>query len=287
MLRTVGILITAFPGRLYCIQESTSSIHGAATANDGLKKKQADVVAAMGIYPQKAITIVGFLTIGGHYTDGRKEMITDNKYYAISLWDYSLPSVSSGTSHYYGTMDELASFIDRLSHEDGAGFTDTVTAFERYKSGEITATHSIAYSPNRLITPVTLLAKRELSLPPTEWTFFNIYGFPYYMKCDGGTLIQIVIRRDNRYFRCLRGELDNLYCSSDSDRASWLPLKDGFWGHPCMIETEELDGEHFRIKYALYAEEKVFASAEQAMDSFNDTESVDLSVLAKDIFGDG
>lgn len=214
-------------------------------------------------------------------------MIIGNKYYAISLWDYSLPSISSGTSHYYGTMDEIASFIDQLSHVDGAGFTDTVTAFERYKSGEATVTHNVAYSPNRLITPVTLLAKRERSLPPTEWTFFNIYGFPYYLKCDGGTLTQIVIRRDNRYFRCLRGELDNLYCSSDSDRASWMPLKDRFWGHPCMIETEELDDKNFRLIYALFMEEKVFASAEQAMDSLDDTGSVDLSALARDIFGDG
>ena len=216
------------------------------------------------------------------------ENVLNNQYYAISLWDYSLPAICSGSSYYYGTMDEITRFIKTLSAKEKRSFEYTIAAFEQYKQGVIDVTHNVAYAPMRLITPVKLIRERSQSFSACEWTYLNTYGAPYYLKCDGGNCVQLLVKRDKKYYSCIRFYLENLQYSSDYDRDSWRTLDGGFWGHPCIIDVDRDRESKFVVHSNLFAEDKVFNSIKAAhFDELNNNTVPDIAAFAKDVFGDG
>ena len=217
-----------------------------------------------------------------------KDKMSDKQYYAISLWDYSLPAICSGSSYYYGTMNEITRFMEALSEKEKTGFENTIAAFEQYKQGVEDATHNVAYAQMRLITPVKLIEEGSQSFPACEWTYLNTYGAPYYLKCDGGKCVQLLVKRDKKYYKCIRFYLENLQYSSDYDRDSWRKLDGGFWGHPCMIDVDRFRDSKFVVHSNLFAEEKVFDTIKAAhLDNLNNNTVPDIAAFAKDVFGDG
>ena len=213
-------------------------------------------------------------------------MISNGKkiVYGISLNDYFTASFCSSTKTYYGTLDEIKTFVDTLDNEQ---FADTKEAFKCYLEGDTKVTHYIAYNQHRLIEKAEVLAEEEIELDKTSWKFLNLWSWPQYMEIDGGTVKMMLLKHGKTYLRAVRATVSGLRTSVKEDRPAdmWLELCGGFWGHPCMLIVTD-KGESYVVHSSLYMKEKEYATEQEAIEHFR-TDTVCLDCLCEDVFGDG
>ena len=213
-------------------------------------------------------------------------MISNGKkiVYGISLNDYFTASFCSSTKTYYGTLDEIKTFVDALDNEQ---FSDTKEAFKRYLAGDTKVTHYIAYNQHRIIEKAEVLAEEEIELDKTSWKFLNLWSWPQYMEIDSGTVKMMLLKHGKTYFRAIKATVSGLRSSVKEDRPAdmWLELCGGFWGHPCMLIVTD-KGESYVVHSSLYMKEKEYATEQEAIENFR-TDTVCLDCLCEDVFGDG
>ena len=70
-------------------------------------------------------------------------------FYGIRLNNYFSPSFCSSHKMYFGTMDDIKTFIEIMGSSEQSGMIRN--SFERYLSGETDATHEVAYIQQKLI----------------------------------------------------------------------------------------------------------------------------------------
>lgn len=213
-------------------------------------------------------------------------MISNGKkiVYGINLNDYFTASFCSSTKTYFGSLDEIKSFVDMLEDEE---YKDTKEAFKRFLDGDTEATHYIAYHQHRLIEKAEVLAEEEIELGKTSWEFLNLWRWPQYMEINSGTVRLMLIKYKNTYFRAVKASVSGLRTSVEEDRPKdkWLNLCGGFWGHPCMLVTTG-NSESYIVHSSLYMKEKEYATEKEALEKFH-TDTVCLDCLCEDVFGDG
>lgn len=207
-----------------------------------------------------------------------------NEIYAIYLENYSCPSCTSGIKTYFGTLDEIALFIDKLS---AAGkHPETVKAFGEYTAGNLKAEHVAAYTRQRLINPAELIDSYSLTLAHTEWEYINVYRCPYNMRFDSAEITARLVKLDGKYFRCVQIDAVNLaYYSEFRTENPWQPFNSGFWGYPAMMSVTKKEND-FSVKNRLYIIDKRFDSEAEAVSKFK-TEPIDFKGYCQDVFGDG
>lgn len=206
-----------------------------------------------------------------------------DKIYKICLEDYSCPGFVSGVKSYFGTLEKIEYFINKL--EKTEEHSSTVKAFYEYIAGNAEAAHSTSCGKRRLIKPAVLLESASVTLPQTRWKFINAFGCPYNMRVDSARVNMLLVKQGDNYSRCIQAETLNLAYQTDYEKDEWYICNRDFWGHPEMMEVTHCDRGDL-VKNRLYVIDKRFNSEAETRSSFL-TEPINLNKFCEDIFGDG
>ena len=206
-------------------------------------------------------------------------------FYGIRLNNYFSPSFCSNHKMYFGTMDDIKTFIEIMGSSEQSGMIRN--SFERYLSGDTNATHEVAYIQQKLIENVELIAEGEVKLDHAAWEFLNVWYYPQYMEIDSAVVKMALIKYEEQYLRVIKAAVIGLRTCADINRLEeeWIALSDGFWGHPGVLRSTK-DGETYMVYSNLYMKEKEYATKEEALAKFY-ADEVCLDCLCEDVFGNG
>ena len=206
-------------------------------------------------------------------------------FYGIRLNNYFSPSFCSNHKMYFGTMDDIKTFIEIMGSSEQSGMIRN--SFERYLSGDTDATHEVAYIQQKLIENVELIAEGEVKLDHAAWEFLNVWYYPQFMEIDSAVVKTALIKYAQQYLRVIKVSVRGLRTCADINRLKeeWIALSDGFWGHPGVLSSTK-DGETYMVYSNLYMKEKEYATKEEALAKFH-VDEVCLDCLCEDIFGNG
>ena len=206
-------------------------------------------------------------------------------FYGIRLNNYFSPSFCSNHKMYFGTMDDIKTFIEIMGSSEQSGMIKN--SFERYLSGDTDATHEVAYIQQKLIEDVELIAEGSVKIGPTAWEFLNVWYHPQYMEIDSAVVKMVLIKYEEQYLRVIKVSVRGLRTCADINRLKeeWIELSEGFWGHPGILSSAK-DGEAYMLHSNLYMKEKEYATKEEALGRFY-TDEVCLNCLCEDVFGNG
>lgn len=205
------------------------------------------------------------------------------KYYVLNLWNYGTPAFVSFDKMYVGTEAEIRTAIESMKKEEKNN--ETVAAVERYFAGDTTATHNIAYRDIPVLEQCRRVASSTLTLGEYSWEHINVWGFPYYMKCDSAEIKQILVEYKGRYYRCVRAWFKNLRYESVS--GNWNLMGDFYLGPAYLFDVVDKPGEGRTMNNLLYVVEKAYENMDDADDEFLSEEYLDFKGFCDDIFGDG
>lgn len=205
------------------------------------------------------------------------------QYYALFLSDPAAASFCSFDKLYIGTMPDITLVMKRMQESDR--YEQTVAAFQSYAQGNLDVTHNVAFREVKLLEPVKLLHESTMALGEHRWTHLNAWQWPYEMRFSKAEVHQILVQHKGEYRRCIRAGMTNLcYLGIDDD---WKELRDRFWGHAELMETEDLDGGGYNVTNLLYVEEDSFSSMEQAKSCMDCLENIKFDQICDEIFADG
>ena len=210
--------------------------------------------------------------------------MSNTQFFQVELDDYAAPGFYSGSKHYFGTMEQIHEWISAIESDDffAPKFKRLCATYHTYRSGDTEVTHPVAYREVLFLKPAVLLHKEEGHLNYYEWEHTNIWGFPYYMKCDYADVTHLWLKCDQKYYRHVIARFKNLQYQNSVEE--WCPLK-MYWGFPKIIVE---DGGITRNLLAV--REKIFETRVEAEDdwkNFQKQKDVDFCEFCNDIFGDG
>lgn len=217
--------------------------------------------------------------------------MNNEHYYSVTLEDYATVSFASGTKDYFGTLPEIEKFMNALKADsaDDESLARTIGAFEEFKNGNAKAVHYAAYNETQLITPATVIDSVSYTLPTIEWEHFNIYGFPYKMRCSAAEITHVWLESDGEFFRAMKAKFTDLEYDvrlSDDDPERWEKIRNrNIWGYPHIIEYKKSC-----VYNTLAITEKRFETEEELksdINKFQKDPKPDFSAFCDDIFGDG
>ena len=206
----------------------------------------------------------------------------NTKYYTLLLDDPGKPGFCSFDKPYFGSADNMRMAVGLL--RDREGYEDTVNGIENYLNGQRNAEHRVAYRSVPVLTEVEWISEAKLSIGEKTWTHKNIWGCPYVMRCDGALLMQVILKYENKYCRCLRAWFDNL--RYEGPTGSWNRI-DSFWGHRYLMLNYKLPGDNYKLNNILYLLDKEYATLEEAVDSLTKPEELCFYSFCDEIFADG
>ena len=206
-------------------------------------------------------------------------------FYGVRLNNYFSPSFCSSHKMYFGTLNDIKVFTETIGRSEQACMIRN--AFKRYLSGETDATHEVAYTQQKLIDDVELIAETEVRLGYTAWEFLNVWHYTQYMEIDSAVVKTALIKYEDQYFRVIKASARGLRTSPEVNRSKeqWIELSYGFWGHPGILSSVA-DGETYTVYSNLYMKEKEYATKEEALAKFR-IDEVCLDCLCEDVFGNG
>lgn len=207
----------------------------------------------------------------------------NEKYYVLKLWDYGTPAFVSFDKMYVGTEADIRAATESMKKKDADD--KTVKALERYFAGDMTATHNIAYREIPILEPCTRIASSALTLGEYSWEHINVWGFPYYMKCDSAEVKQIIIRYKKKYYRCVRVWFKNLRYGISTEKYSLLG--DFFLGPSALFSVTDQPDKSRTMSNRLYVVEEVYDKIEDAEDKLLSEEHLVFKGFCDDIFADG
>ena len=209
-------------------------------------------------------------------------MMTE-KYYVLKLRDYAAPAFVSFDKMYVGTEMEIRTVIEAI--KETVKNSETIEAVERYFSGDKTATHNIISTDIPVLEPCSFVASSLLSLGEYSWEHSNIWGFPYFMKCDSAEIKQIIVKYKQKYYRCVRAWFKNLCYKSIEEK--WDLLGDFILGPDYLFDVIDKTGEPRIMNNLLYVIEEVYSDLDEAEDKILSEESLVFDAICDDIFADG
>lgn len=207
------------------------------------------------------------------------------EYYALTLDDYSIPSIASGSKQYFGTLDEIADFINSLkdNKEQAETHKGLLEAFDKFCAGDKQVTHYVAYNQHQLLKPVQLIATFEHEMQNYEWEHTNAFGFPYYMRFKSAKVKHYWFKSGKRYLRCIKADMVDLQYKNTF--GAWVCRSGDYWGFPNIVIYKPP-----HIYNQLAVQEKLFDSVDELKideEKFEPGKDIDFTELCNDIFGDG
>lgn len=227
----------------------------------------------------------GFKTEWDKLSDEFQDIITDDpQYYRLDLDDYSAVSFCSFGKYYFGTLEEIRSFIDAVDKECKDSHRELVSAFRDYDAGQTAVTHHVAFQEVPLLTPVRLLHKEKLVLENYAWEHLNTWQCIYKMRCEKVETEHLWVEYDGIGFRAMKANFTNL--QHEGALGGWSPISGKMlWGFPCILQG---DAGHFRN--VLAEPEKGFKTIEeldQDWEAFRVDPDPQFDGFCEDIYGDG
>ena len=208
----------------------------------------------------------------------------NEKHYIFQLDDPACPGFCSFNKMYVGTEETLNVVANNIDKEES--YPETAAALRSYFKGNTEATHSVAYSEMKILTPIKIASEHKIAFDQKLWTHINIWGFPYEMKCDSGMTHQIVFKHKNKYYRCIRAWLKNL--CYESVAGDWQQLTDGFWGNRSILDVALVpDNTDFTFNNLLYVVEETYDDLQAAIDDIVLEGKINMKGICDEIFADG
>lgn len=209
----------------------------------------------------------------------------NEQYYALTLDDYSLPSIASGDKPYFGTLSEISTFINSIKNnkEQAENHQGLIKAFDKFCAGKKDVTHIVAYNHQQLLKSIKLIATFEYEMKAYEWNHKNVYGFTYCMKFKDARIKHFWFKYENKFLRCIKADMTDLQYRNT--KGAWIPLEGGYWGFPNIIMFEP---PHTYSQLAV--KEKVFNTIEELKtddENFEPGIDINFTEFCNDIFGNG
>lgn len=200
----------------------------------------------------------------------------DEKIYHIELDDCATPAFVTFGKDYYGTMSDLEEFISKFEPGEQQ---ELVGAFKEYKQGNSDVEIPVGFWKSKMLEEVKVYGKKQFSCGEYEWEHINIWGFPYYMKCDALQSVHYWIKDGEKLCRIIKAKFTNLQYKNAIGKYSEIGM---IWGFPHIIE--------FGTYNTLMVVEKQFETENELkenMRSFNSVSDMDFTEFCNDIFADG
>ncbi len=209
----------------------------------------------------------------------------NNRYYRLTLDDYSAASFTSFSKDYYGTLEQITELIEAL--RDNKDRQDTYQAlkepFDKFMSGDKYVMHNVAYRDVRFLSPVKVLGMANSKLTNATWEHINTWGYPYNFKCDYAKCEHIWISGFGKYCRVVKVHFTNL--QMENTLGEYRKAGCMLWGFPGQIT-----GENGNLHNRLLVEEKVFKNRMEALEdylAFQENKNTNFKEFVNDIVGDG
>lgn len=211
--------------------------------------------------------------------------MSDAQYYRIELDDYAAPSFTSFGKSYFGTFDDVRSFISALENdpEDGKNYAELISAFHVFEQGDPSAMIHVAYNKVPLLTPASLLFDEATKVSICDWEHRNTWGFPYLMRCSQVCSKHLWLECEGKYYRSVMAQFTDL--QYEGTVGQWKNVGGMIWGHPGILEKS---GPVIRNRLA--EREKTFDSLNELNEDhavFQNKPDPDYTEFCNDIFGDG
>lgn len=203
-------------------------------------------------------------------------------YYALLLDDPGKPGFVSAGKPYIGAEEEMTVAAGLMRCREPYG--DTVAAIDDYFCGNKNATHNVAYRTEPVFTKAEWVSEAKMQLPEMTWEHTNTWGCVYKMKCNRGLVMQIIVKYEGKYCRCLRVWFDNL--CYEGPVGSWNRVT-SFWGHRDLMLIYHLPGGGLKVNNVLYLIDKQYDTLEEAVDSLLKPEELSFASFCDEIFSDG
>lgn len=202
--------------------------------------------------------------------------------YAFYLDEPATPSFCSFSKLYIGNKSELLKVAKRF--ESSNCYPETVSAVRDYFSGDLSASHVIAYQTIPVLQPVRLISSSRLSVDKREWDHLNAWECVYRISVEGIEAEQIIIQHEEIYYRCIKAKLLNpCYMGI---RKQWCPIGGIVFGHDSVLSFRKRSN-YLTLENILYVVEDSSESADELIRKINDPDQLILDRILDEVFGDG
>lgn len=162
--------------------------------------------------------------------------------------------------------------------------SETVSAIRDYFSGNLSASHNIAYQTIPVLQPVELISSSHISVGKGEWNHINIWECIYKISVEGFEAEQIIVWHEEKYYRCIKATMLNpCYLGFNNQ---WRSI-DGFvFGHESVLNFDKTKA-GATLENALYVVEDNSESSNELIEKMNDPNELILDRVLDEVFGDG
>ena len=212
-------------------------------------------------------------------------MKKDLQYYCLELDDYATPSFCTFSKSYFGTLEQIASLINKLDNEHyRENHSGLINAFKEYLAGNTAVTHNVAYSDVPLLTPVSVYDEISIELKANDkYEHLNIWDWSSLFRWKGGKSQHIWLKNNGSFFRCAWFEFTKLELMNLE--GVFKPLEYTYGGFPEIIEIKE-----HAVSNRLAVMEKIFETEAELLEdieNFKENPDFNFKEFFNDIFGDG
>ena len=203
--------------------------------------------------------------------------------YCLRLDDPATPAFCSLGKLYFGNEHDLLMAVNGM--EKAEEYPDTVKGVRSFFRGIRSATHVVAYSTIPVLLPVERVCSSTLSIAAYSWEHTNAWGYSYQMRFRKADVVQLLVKLEQKYYRCIRAWISDLYYADPNDE--WRPLDGGFWGHKGLLDISRPSDGSFVLNNLLYVVEDVFDNLADADDYILDPKRLEFGRICDEIFADG
>lgn len=149
--------------------------------------------------------------IAGMYEDD-PGLMNQEQYYSMKLHHPVLPGNELVVKEFFGTLEQVENLMDALIELPWAReyYASTIAAWEAYQAGDLGAVHGVGESFERLLTPVSEIARSRHLQEHVHWAYTDKYGAMIPAYADDVETEQVLLQDGNRYLRCARYWLNDV-----------------------------------------------------------------------------
>lgn len=203
------------------------------------------------------------------------------QYYEIKLEDYSTQDACA-TKSYYGTLDDIGGLILALTEHEwtAENYASTIHAFEEFMDGNHAATHVIADTKLRLLTPVKVLCASEILHCNAKWSYYIDGDTKMHMQAQLLDATQVILQDGDQYIRCIRPCFEEVQYR---DRLlGWCSVRTSYSGFPnifCDFPEENA------LNMRLFVPEQVSNTLEDCVFEMGSLYHMNLTRACEDLLG--
>ena len=210
-------------------------------------------------------------------------ILLNEMYYRLVLEDRAAPSCCQASKVYYGSSKEIEEILLTMRKKTSGRqrYAGLLDAYERYQSGNQLATHMVAGQQVPVLTPLTMVDRKEQHWEAPYWEYVNAQGICYPMRCRKLDATHIWLEGQGGYSRCVRVVFEGLEYRDAN--GAWVSVYGNIKGNRYMVVANRS-----LCINKLAVEEKRFADRTRMIydiNSFDLYRDINLAGLCDDIVG--